>query len=74
VLQHFEALVEPRIFKTHCTAEQTPGIGIASIILSSRDPCNSCVSFYFHIMNMTDETRARVALPTPAWFERHVEQ
>ncbi len=74
VLQHFETLAQPRIFKTHCTAEQTPGIGTASIILSSRDPRDCCVSFYFHIMNMTDEARARVALPTPASFEQHVEQ
>lgn len=74
VLQHFETLAEPRIFKTHCTAEQTPGIGTASIILSSRDPRDCCVSFYFHIMNMTDEARARVNLPAPASFEQHVEQ
>jgi len=74
VLQDYEAIAEPRIFKTHCTAEQTPGIGTASIILSSRDPRDCCVSFYFHIMNMTDEARARVNLPAPQSFEQHVEQ
>ena len=74
VLQYYETLAEPRIFKTHCTAEQTPGIGTASIILSSRDPRDCCVSFYHHIMNMTDEAHARADMPRPASFEQHVEQ
>lgn len=74
VLQHYEGLAEPRIFKTHCTAEQTPGIGTASIILSSRDPRDCCVSFYFHILNMTEETRRRVNMLAPESFEQHVEQ
>ncbi len=74
VLQHFETLAEPRIFKTHCTAEQTPGIGTAKIILSSRDPRDCCVSFYFHIMNMTDEARTKAGIEMPASFEQHVEQ
>ena len=74
VLQYYETLSEPRIFKTHCTAEQTPGIGTASIILSSRDPRDCCVSFYHHIMNMTDEARAQVEMPTPVSFEQHVDQ
>ena len=74
VLQYFETLAEPRIFKTHCTAEQTPGIGTASIILSSRDPRDCCVSFYHHIMNMTDEAHAQADMPRPVSFEKHVEQ
>lgn len=74
VLQYYESLAVPRIFKTHCTAEQTPGIGTASIILSSRDPRDCCVSFYFHILNMTEETRRRVNMPAPESFEQHVEQ
>lgn len=73
ILQHFETLPEPRLFKTHCTAEQTPGIGTARIILSSRDPRDCCVSFYHHLMNMTDEARARKQIPTPTSFEEHVE-
>ncbi len=74
VLLQFEKLSDPRIFKTHCTAEQTPGIGTASIILTSRDPRDCCVSFYFHIMNMTDEARARTGMATPESFDQHVEQ
>ena len=73
ILQHFESLPEPRLFKTHCTAEQTPGVGVAKIILSSRDPRDCCVSFYHHIMNMTDEARARKKIPCPASFNEHVE-
>jgi len=74
VLQYYETLPEPRIFKTHCTAEQTPGIGTACIILSSRDPRDCCVSFYHHIINMTDEARAQAKMSTPESFDQHVEQ
>lgn len=74
ILQHFETLAEPRIFKTHCTAEQTPGIGTAKIILTSRDPRDCCVSFYHHIMNMTEEARANKQMPCPESFEEHVTQ
>jgi len=74
VLQYYETLSVPRVFKTHCTAEQTPGIGVAKIILTSRDPRDCCVSFYHHIMNMTDEARAQAKMPAPASFEQHVEQ
>jgi len=73
-LQQFAAMPEPRIFKTHCTAEQTPGIDTVKIILSSRDPRDSCVSMYHHIMNMTDAARAQVGIPTPQSFDEHVEQ
>lgn len=74
ILQHFETMQEPRLFKTHCTAEQTPGIGTAKIILSSRDPRDCCVSFYHHIMNMTDEALAGTGMTIPASFDQHVEQ
>ncbi len=74
ILLHFETLAEPRIFKTHCTAEQTPGIGTAKIILTSRDPRDCCVSFYFHIMNMTEQTRASSQVPRPESFDEHVTQ
>lgn len=73
ILQQFETLPEPRIFKTHCTAEQTPGIGTARIILTSRDPRDCCVSFYHHIMNLTDEARASKKIPCPKNFAEHVD-
>lgn len=73
ILQHFETLPEPRIFKTHCTAQQTPGIGSAKIILTSRDPRDCCVSFYHHIMNLTDEARANKKIPCPKNFDEHVD-
>ena len=73
ILQYFERLAEPRIFKTHCTAEQTPGIGTAKIILTSRDPRDCCVSFYHHLMNMTDEARAHKQIPCPESFDEHVD-
>ncbi len=73
ILQHFETLPEPRIFKTHCTAEQTPGIGTAKIILTSRDPRDCCVSFYHHLMNMTDAARSNKQTPRPASLDEHVD-
>jgi len=65
VLKDYQNLPSPRLFKTHCTAEQTPGIGVASIVLSFRDPRDCFVSFYHHVMNMTDSTREIVGIPKP---------
>ena len=60
IIDSFESIHDPRIFKTHCTYEQTPGTDTVKIILSSRDPRDCCVSFYHHVMDMTDEARKRV--------------
>ncbi len=68
VLQEYAAMKDPRIFKTHCTYAQTPGHDHVRIILSSRDPRDCCVSFYHHIMDMTDEARALAGLSAPASF------
>lgn len=73
-LDQFERLAEPRIFKTHCTAQQTPGIGTAKIILTSRDPRDCCVSFYHHVMNMTDEARSSAGISVPLSFDEYIEQ
>jgi hypothetical protein len=73
VLDEYDALPRPRLFKTHCTAEQTPGIGIASIILTVRDPRECCVSFYHHLMNMADEAREASGHRRPASFAAHVD-
>ena len=59
IINRYEKISNPRLFKTHCTYEQTPGTGIVKIILSSRDPRDCCVSFYHHVMDMTDEARKR---------------
>lgn len=64
-LEDYQNLSRPRLFKTHCTAEQTPGIGIASIVLSFRDPRDCFVSFYHHVMNMTDSAREITGIPKP---------
>jgi hypothetical protein len=73
VLEDYDTLPRPRLFKTHCTAEQTPGIGTASIILTLRDPRECCVSFYYHLMNMTDEARKTSGHLRPASFAAHVD-
>jgi len=72
VLNDYDALPRPRLFKTHCTAQQTPGIGTASIVLTVRDPRECCVSFYHHLMNMTDEAREASGHRRPASFSAHV--
>jgi hypothetical protein len=74
VLDYYEAIPDPRVFKTHCTAEQTPGIGTANIILSSRDPRECCVSFYHHLRNMTDEARQQSNITVADTFDEHVDR
>lgn len=72
VLADFEALPDPRVFKTHCTWEQTPGRDTARIILTLRDPRDCCVSFYHHLMDMTDAALSRTGLTRPATMDDHV--
>lgn len=72
VLAEFAALPDPRVFKTHCTWEQTPGRDTACIILTLRDPRDCCVSFYHHLMDMTDGALARAGLTRPATMDEHV--
>jgi hypothetical protein len=55
VVADFDRLPDPRIFKTHCTYEQTPGSGSARIILTTRDPRDAFVSMLHHLRDMTDE-------------------
>lgn len=75
LLANYEALPDPRVFKTHCIYEQTPGgVNVARIVLSSRDPRDCCLSFYHHILGMTDTARVRVGLIAPTSFAEHVEQ
>lgn len=74
VIEYYESLADPRVFKTHCTAEQTPGIGTASIILTSRDPRECCVSFYHHLRNMTDEALQDTNISLPDSFDEHIER
>ncbi len=73
ILADYAAIPDPRVFKTHCTFEQTPGIDTAHIILSSRDPRDCCVSFYHHVMDMTPETRERVGLKSYGDFDSFFE-
>jgi hypothetical protein len=51
----FESLPDPRVFKTHCTYDQTPGVGTAKIILTVRDPRECCVSFFHHVNGFKKE-------------------
>ncbi len=68
-LREYEAMENPRIFKTHCTFEQTPGSGKVRIVLTSRDPRDCCISFYHHIMDMTEEGRAKAGIRAPSSFD-----
>jgi hypothetical protein len=73
VLADYEALEDPRIFKTHCTYKQTPGVDTARIILTSRDPRDCCVSFYHHVMDMTEAARQQAGLKLYRDFETFFE-
>jgi hypothetical protein len=74
VLDEYEALPNPRIFKTHCTYEQTPGLETARFILTSRDPRDCCLSFYHHKMDMTDEAKARMGITHPESFDAFLDE
>ncbi len=73
-IEEFERLPDPRIFKTHCTREQTPGLDIVRIVLTSRDPRDCCVSMYHHQMNLSDAARAAFGLSPPASFDEFFER
>ena len=72
-LQNYELMEEPRIFKTHCTYQQTPGVNVARIILSSRDPRDCCVSFYHHMMSLKDEALIKLKIERPGSFDDYFE-
>lgn len=72
-LDEFDKLDAPRIFKTHCTFEQTPGFGTAKIVMTSRDPRDCCVSFYHHTMNLTDEALIHLGATRPHSFDEFFE-
>lgn len=69
ILAAYDAMPDPRIFKTHCTREQTPGVDVARIVLTSRDPRDSFVSYYHHVMDMTDEGKAQIGTDKLASLE-----
>ena len=73
-LEQYEQMDNPRLFKTHCTYEQTPGVDVAKIILSSRDPRDCCTSFYHHMMSMTDAALEYYNIERPASFNDYFEQ
>lgn len=74
VLAQYDAIADPRVFKTHCTFEQTPGADVARIVLTSRDPRDCCVSFYHHMMGLTDEMRATLGIASTPSFNQVFEQ
>jgi len=51
LLAQYDRMSDPRIFKTHCVYETTPGVKVARIIVVSRDPRDCCVSRYYHTLN-----------------------
>jgi hypothetical protein len=73
VLADLERRPDPRLFKTHCTWEQTPGRDIARIVLTVRDPRDCCVSFYHHLWDMSDSALAQHGLERPQTLDAHLE-
>jgi hypothetical protein len=73
-LAAFEQITDPRVFKTHCTYMQTPGVDRVSIVLTSRDPRDCCVSMYHHRMNMTDEACTHLGIARPESFDVFFDQ
>ncbi len=50
---HYDTLPSPRIFKTHLTLTRLPSD--ASYIYLYRNPKDTCVSFYYHLMSAAPE-------------------
>lgn len=73
VLADYERRPDPRLFKTHCTWEQTPGREIARIVLTVRDPRDCCISFYYHLLDMSDIALAHHELERPQSLDAHVD-
>lgn len=74
VLNGYEHMASPRIFKTHCTFEQTPGIGTVRVVLTSRDPRDCCVSYYHHMAALTDSLRGDLGIARDADFDAYFER
>jgi hypothetical protein len=78
VVADFERLPDPRVFKTHCTYDQTPGTDVARIILTTRDPRDAFVSMLHHMRDMTDEAFAKMGGRPPtdvdSAFERWMQR
>ena len=72
-LAWFEELPGPRVFKTHCTFEQTPGVDVVKLVMTSRDPRDCCVSFYHHRMDLSDWVLDRFRFERPDSFESFFE-
>ncbi|MGD8569475.1 MAG: sulfotransferase domain-containing protein [Gammaproteobacteria bacterium] len=72
-LAQYDHMENPRIFKTHCTYEQTPGSDVANIVLTSRDPRDCCISFYHHVMSLTDTALNYFDMKRPTSFDDYFE-
>ena len=73
-LSEFEKMDEPRLFKTHCLYEQTPGVDTVKIVLTSRDPRDCCISFFHHLNDLTDEIREKRGIKPPESFDQYFEE
>lgn len=72
-LRRFEAMDDPRSFKTRCTFEQMPGTDVARIVVAMRDPRDCCVSFYHHTLILRDAVRAQGGFASPTSFDAFCE-
>lgn len=71
LLQKYQLLEAPRVFKTHCTYPQTPHADKVKIVLSSRDPRDCCVSFYHHLISMKQKALDLVGIRAPDSFDEY---
>jgi len=72
-LAGYEKINAPRIFKTHCTYEQTPGVDTVKVVLTSRDPRDCCISFHHHLNDLTDEVCEKFSISRSGSFDEYFE-
>lgn len=69
IIDVFNSLSDPRIFKSHCFYEDTLTFKGVRFILCSRDPRDVCVSNYYHFINLTDEAKHILKVPEDTSFD-----
>jgi len=72
-LELYESQPDPRIFKTHCTPDRTPGIDVVRLVMTFRDPRDACVSMFHHQVGLAESSRKRHGFTPPATMDEHLD-
>ncbi|MCB9594700.1 MAG: sulfotransferase domain-containing protein [Sandaracinaceae bacterium] len=71
-LASYDAIPDPRVFKTHLPAERTPGAEVVKIVCVARSPLDCCVSHFHHLHGLTRELLDWLDYTPSADFDAYV--